>query len=163
MTYSLQCLHFYLFEQKNDNTFDINEYLNNFIDIYSGDKYILDALINKKINKENCIPIEIECISIIINVLQKLIKHQQTKEKISKNFANENFYQSLLKKLTENISELLELNYTKYKNYLNQSKDDINIIISSNPRKRRRKKRNKINRRRKKICESISNIYRQRS
>ena len=133
MTYSLQCLHFYLFEQKNDNTFDINEYLNNFIDIYSGDKYILDALINKKINKENCIPIEIECISIIINVLQKLIKHQQTKEKISKNFANENFYQSLLKKLTENISELLELNYTKYKNYLNQSKDDINIIISSNP------------------------------
>ena len=129
LTYSLQCLYFFLFEKKDEIVIDKNKYLNNFINIYSGDKYILNALLNIQIDKENCIPIKIECISIIINVLQEFQNNKIIKEKLEKNIVNENTYELILKKLTEIVSELLELNYTKYKSYLIQFNDD-NIIIN---------------------------------
>ena len=124
-TYSLQCLHYFLFDKKEEIITDKNEYLNNFINIYSGDKYILDALMNIQINKENCIPIKIECTLIIINVLQEFLKNKISKEKLAKDLANQNNYELILKKLTEIISELLELNYTKYNSYLVEFNDDI--------------------------------------
>ena len=125
----MQCLYIFLFKQKENQIInDKNDFLNNFINIYSGDKYIFDALLNIQINKENCIPVKIEFLSIIINLLQEFIKNKLTKEKLEKYLENGNTYELLLKKLTETISELLELNYTKYKMYLSQFKEDEIII-----------------------------------
>ena len=134
LTYALQCLSFYLFEDKDEiiSEKDKNIYLNNFINVYSGDQYILNALLNMQINKDNCIPIDIECISIIINILQEFQKNKITKEKLEKTLAKENLYESITKKLTEIISELLELNYTKYKIYLNKFNDDEKTMNNSN-------------------------------
>ena len=150
-TYALQCLHFCLFEKNNEIIKDKNNYLNNFINAYSGDNYILKALLSMEINKDNCFPIEIECISIIINFLQELEKQKQTKEKLAKNLENEEIYLSILVKLSKTISQLLELNYTKYKNYLNQFTDDIKIINNSNE-----EKGNRIN---DSIAKLIKNIF----
>ena len=126
LTYTLQCLSFYLFENKDEiiSQKDKNNYLDNFINKNSGEHYILNALLNMQINKDNCIPIDIECISIIINILQELQKNKITKEKLEKTLAKENIYELILTNLTETISELLELNYTKYKTYLNQFNDE---------------------------------------
>ena len=126
LTYTLQCLSFYLFENKDEiiSQKDKNNYLDNFINKNSGEHYILNALLNMQINKDNCIPIDIECISIIINILQELQKNKITKEKLEKTLAKENIYELILTNLTETISQLLELNYTKYKTYLNQFNDE---------------------------------------
>ena len=48
-----------------------------------------------QINKDNCIPIDIECISIIINILQELQKNKITKEKLEKTLAKENIYERI--------------------------------------------------------------------
>ena len=134
LTYALQCLSFYLFENKDEKMSEKekNNYLNNFINIYSGDQYILNALLNMQINQDNCIPIDIECISIIIKILQEFQKNKITKEKLEKTLAKENLYELIIKKLTEIISELLELNYTKYKIYLNKFNDDEKTMNNSN-------------------------------
>ena len=126
LTYSLQCLYYFLFEKKINNEIikDKNDYLNNFINLYSGDKYILESLLKIEIDKENCYPIKIECLTIVINILQEFMKNRLTKEKIEKNLNNGNTYEILIKKLSDLISELLELNYTKYKTYLNQFNDE---------------------------------------
>ena len=154
-TYSLQCLYFFLFEQKeNEIIINKNDFLNNFINIYSGDKFIFEALLNIQINKENCIPVKIECLSIIINLLQELMKNKLTKEKIEKNLENGNTYELLLKKLTETISELLEFNYTKYKLYLSKIKDDV-IIINNNSDDKNNKNENIENI----ISKLISDIF----
>ena len=130
LTYSLQCLYYFLFEKKINNEIisNKNDYLNYFINVYSGDKYILESLLYIEIDKENCYPIKIECLTIMINILQEFIKNKLTKEKIDKNLSNGNTYELVIKKLSDIISELLELNYTKYNNYLNKFKDDVIII-----------------------------------
>ena len=130
LTYSLQCLYYFLFEKKINNEIikDKNDYLNNFINVYSGDKYILESLLKIEIDKENCYPIKIECLTIVINILQEFMKNRLTKEKIEKNLSNGNTYELIIKKLSDIISELLELNYSKYNNNLNKFKDDVIII-----------------------------------
>ena len=154
LTYTLQCLSFYLFENKDEiiSQKDKNNYLNNFINKYSGDEYILKALLNMQINKDNCIPIDIECITVIINMLLELQKNKITKEKFEKTLSKENIYESLLKNLTETISELLELNYTKYKIYLNQLNNEEKTTNNSNEKKDEMENINNI------IAKLIENI-----
>ena len=155
MNYSMQCLYYFLFEKKNNNEIikDKNDYLNNFINIHSGDKFIIEALLNIQIDKDNCIPIKIECLSIIINILQEFIKNKLTKEKIENKLGNENTYELILKKLTDIISQLLELNYTKYNYYLNQFKDEVIILNNSQEKNNNNENVNNT------IAKLISNIF----
>ena len=140
MTYSLQCFDFFLFElneptitkDMNNNINQLiwnkNTFLNNFINIYSPEKIILECLLNTQLNKEKCKLIEIENISIMIKVLLELYKYKQKdiKEKFENIYNDKNIYDKIIKKLTEILIELLEFNYLKYNNYLNQFNDDIN-------------------------------------
>ena len=59
------------------------------------DKYILEALLNLKIEKQNCKPIDIECISIIINVLNEF---QNYKIKSKEILVKKELYEQIIKK-----------------------------------------------------------------
>ena len=134
LTYSLQCLYYFLFDKKNSKNKQINqvvpdkkEFLNNFIGVHHGDKLILGNLLNININKDNCKPIQIECITIIIDVLNEIEKYKEKENeiKLGNIFENKDLYNDALKKISEIISNLLELNFTKYINYINQINDDF--------------------------------------
>ena len=155
LTYSLQCFYYFLFDKKNENDKKINqvipdkkEYLNNFIGIHHGDKILLDTLLNIKIDSNNCNPIKIECLNIIIDVLNEieLYKQNEKETKFENFFDDKDLFNNSLNILTNIISNLLELNYTKYKNYLIQGSDDINDHNTNN-------NGNKIN-----INENISKL-----
>ena len=155
LTYSLQCIHFFLFEKKDNEIINNKtEYLNNFINIYLGHEYILNSLLNIQIEKENCIPIKIECLSIIINILQELKKNKITKDQLEKIFSEEKIYISILKKLSETLIILLELNYSKYNEYLNKYNDENNEINNLN--NLNKKKINNVN---EKIAKLMENIF----
>ena len=139
LTYSLQCFYYFLFDINNEKDKQINqiipdkkEYLNNFIGIYHVDKLILDNLLKIQIDQGNWKPIQIECITIIIDILNGIEKYKQKqkekekeKEKSFENlYDNTELFNNTLKQLTEIISSLLELNYNNYKNYLIQGNDD---------------------------------------
>ncbi len=134
LTYSLQCIYIFLFDKNKEKDKQVNqilpnknEYLNNFIGIYHLDKLIFDILSNINIDKNNCEPIQIECLTNIIDVLNEIEKF---KENGGANFENifekKDLLNNTLKKLTDIISNLLVLNYTKYKEYINQINDDSN-------------------------------------
>ena len=134
LTYSLQCFYYFLFDKKNTKDKQINqiipnkkEFLNNFIGVHHGDKLILGNLLNININKDNCKPIQIECTTIIIDVLNEIEKYKEKENEIKFEniFDNKDSYNDALKKITEIISNLLELNFTKYTNYINQINDDF--------------------------------------
>ena len=157
-TYSLQCFNFYLFEKKDekkedkkeeiedststDKIPDKDEFLNNFINVHFIDKYILEALLNLKIEKQNCKPIDIECISIIINVLNEF---QNYKIKSKEILVKKELYEQIIKKLTEIISELMEFNFIKYKNYLDQINDDTTEIQKASSSNNKSKSNNDSN------------------
>ena len=133
ITYSLQCYYYFLFDKKNSKDKQINqiipdkkEFLNNFILIHHGDKLILDKLLNIYINKDNCKPIQIECLTIIIDVLNEIEKYKENEKEIKFEniFENKDLYNNTFKKISEIISNLLELNYSNYSNYINQINDD---------------------------------------
>ena len=136
LTYSLQCIYIFLFDKNKEKDKQVNqilpnknEYLNNFIGIYHLDKIIFDILLLYiNIDKNKCEPIQIECLTNIIDVLNEIEKYKENK--IEANFENifekKESLNNTLKKLTEIVSNLLELNYTKYKEYINQIDDDSN-------------------------------------
>ena len=135
LTYSLQCLYHFLFNKTNEKDKQINqiipdkkEYLNNFIGLYHGDKLIFDKLLNINIDKDNIKPIQIQCLTQIIDVLNEIEKYKENEKEIKFEniFENKDLYNNTLKKLTEIISSLLELNYIKYNNCINQINDDSN-------------------------------------
>ena len=141
LTYTLQCFYFFLFDKKNETDNQINqiiqnkkEYLNNFIGFLHADKLIFDILLNININKDKCKPIQIECISIIIDVLNAFEKYKKNEKEIK--FENilesKDILNNTLRKLTEIISNLLQLNYTKYNNYIIQINDDSNEYLNNN-------------------------------
>ena len=141
LTYSLQCFYYFLIDKKNGKDKQVNqiipdkkEFLNNFIEVHHGDKIILDKLLNININKDNCKPIEIECLTIIIDVLNEIEKYKENeKEKKFENiFENKELYNNTFKKISDIFSNLLELNYTKYKSYINQINDDSNDYSNEN-------------------------------
>ena len=135
LTYSLQCFYHFLFSSNNEKDKQVNsllpnkkEYLNNFIGIYHGDKLIFDKLLYINIDKDNFKPIQIQCLTSIIDVLNEIEKYKETETetKFENIFENKDLYNNTLKKLIEIISNLLGLNYTKYRNYINQTNDDSN-------------------------------------
>ena len=132
LTYSLQCLYYFLFTKNNRQINQIlpdkKEYLNNFISVYHGDKLIFDKLLNININKDNIKPIQIQCLTQIIDVLNEIehYKENEKQVKFENILENKDLYNITLKKLTHIISNLLELNYTKYHNYIDQINDDSN-------------------------------------
>ena len=135
LTYSLQCLYHFLFNKNNEKNRQINqilpdkkEYLNNFISIYHGDKLIFEKLLNTNIDKDNIRPIQIQCLTQIIDVLNEIEKYKENEKQIKFDniFEKKDLYYTTLKKLTDIISNLLELNYTKYNNYIDQINDDLN-------------------------------------
>ncbi len=141
LTYSLKSIYNSLFDKEKKKDKKVNqilinkkEYLNNFIKIYQGDKLIFDTLINISIDKNNCKPIKIECLTAIIDVLNEIEKYiENEKDSNFENiFGNSNLLHSTLKKLTEIITNLLELNYIKYKEYSNQINEDLNDININN-------------------------------
>jgi ubiquitin C-terminal hydrolase len=135
LTYSLQCFYYFLFDKKNGKDKKVNqiihdkkEFINNFIEVHHGDKLILDKLLNININKDNCRPIQIECLTIIIDMLNEIenYKENEKSKKFENIFESKERYKDTLIKISDNIANLLELNYTKYKNYFNQINDDSN-------------------------------------
>ena len=133
LTYSLQCFYYFLFDINNEKDKQINqiipdkkEYLNNFIGIYHVDKLILDNLLKIQVEQGDWKPIQIECLTIIIVILNSIEKYKQKeKEKSFENlYDNKDLFDNTLKQLTEIISSLLELNYNNYKNYLIEGNDD---------------------------------------
>ena len=156
LTYSLQCINFYILNT-NQTANNKTEFLNNFIKIQHGDKLIYDILLNINIDPKNCTPIQIECLNVFIDLLNTI---EISKEKIDMNQTQNGAETSistngstnvnniidkiginnLLKKLFEIISDLLELNYEKYKSnvmYSHENNDeninidnDINSTIS---------------------------------
>ena len=141
LTYSLHCLNYFLFDKKNEKNNQINkiipdkkEYLNNFISVYHGDKIIYDKLLFINIDKNNCNPIQIECLTLIIDILNEIEKYKESQKetKFENIFENKKLYNTYFKNLTEIISNLLALNYTKYKDYINQIKEDEIKDYSSN-------------------------------
>ncbi len=148
LTYSLQCFNYALFiddgiynenDDNENNSIKIeekellnkDEFLDNILHTYHLDKLIIEKLIEINIDIENCHPIQIECLSIIINVLMQLENYKEKKMKTEINdnkeiFLNdEKLYNSLLKKLSDIISNLLGLDYDKYKNYLMEDRDEL--------------------------------------
>ena len=133
LTYSLQCFYYFLFDINNEKDIQINqiipdkkEYLNNFIGIYHVDKLILDNLLKIQIEQGNWKPIQIECLTIIIDINNAIEKYKQKEKetKFENLYDNKDLFNNTLKQLTEIISSLLELNYNNYKNYLIQGNDD---------------------------------------
>jgi len=133
LTYSLQCFYYFLFDINNEKDKQINqiipdkkEYLNNFIGIYHVDKLILDNLLKIQIEQGNWKPIEIECLTIMIDILNGIEKYKQKEKETNfeKIYDNEELFNNTLKQLTEIISSLLELNYNNYKDYLIQGNDE---------------------------------------
>ena len=161
MTYSLQCFYYFLFDKKNGKDKDINqiipnkkEYLKKFIGIYKGDKLLIDKLLCIKIDSNNCKPIQIECLTNIIDVLYEIEKFKKNEKEIQFEsiFGKNNLLIDLINKLTEINLSLLELNYTKYKNYLFQGNDDNNEHNKNN------NEMNKININ-ENIAKLIGNIF----
>ena len=157
LTYSLQSFYYFLFDKKNAKDKQIKqiipdkkEFLNNFIGVQHADKLALDNLLNIYINKDNCKPIQIECSTIIIDLLNEIekFKEKENEIKFENIFENKDLYNDTLKKITEIISNLLELNFTKYANYINKINDDDFIENNS-------KSNDNI---RKNINEKISNL-----
>ena len=125
LTYSLKCFYFFVFDKNNDKDIQVNqilpnkrEYLNNFIKVHSGDKLLLNILLNTKIEPNNCKPIQIECLTILIDVLNKIERYKQSEGEIKLNNFFNNKDPNLIK-LTNMISNLLLLNYNKYLYYFN--------------------------------------------
>ena len=157
ITYSLQCFYYFLFDKKNAKDKQINqivpdkkEFLNNFILIHHGDKLILDKLLNINIIKDNCKPIQIECLNIIIDVLNEIEKYKEneSEKKFENIFENKDLYNNTFKKISEIISNLLELNYIKYTDYITQINDDT---TESNSKNNEAYRKTKIN-------ENIANL-----
>ena len=155
LTYSLYCFNYFLFnkdskiEKEIKNIIsDKNEYLNNFIGIYHGDIIIYDKLLSINIDKNNYNPIQMECITLIIEVLNEIENYKENHKDIQfKNiFENKELYNNYLKKFTEIISNLLELNYIKYEEFINQINDDSNDYSNLN------------NERKKDIYEDIADL-----
>ena len=129
LTYTLKCFYFFIFDKNNDKDVQINqilpnkrEFLNNFIRIHKGDILLLNILLSTKIESNDCKPIQIECLTILIDVLIRIEKYKQNeKETKFNNYINnkESIYNFSLINLTNLISNLLELNYTKYIYYFN--------------------------------------------
>ena len=141
LTYSLKSIYNCLFDKNKKKDKQANqilpnkkEYLKNFIEIYHGEKLIFDKLLLINIDKNKCKPIEIECLTIIIDVLNEMEKYK--KNETNSNF--ENFFEksdllsNTLQKLTDIIINLLELDYNKYKEYTTQTDDDSNDIYTNN-------------------------------
>ena len=107
---------------------DKKENLNNFINIYHGDQLIFHTLLDIDINKDNIKPIQIQCLTQIIDVLIEIEKYKENEKqvKFENTLENKDLYKNTLKKITDIISNLLELNYTKYNNYIDQINDDSN-------------------------------------
>ena len=136
ITYSLQCFYFVLFDKTNENNekeeneekIDKNDFLKNFIEIYHMDKILIDKLLEFNIDTNNCHPIQIECLNMIIEVLGEFEKYKENKmEQENANILNDvNLYNNLIKKLTEIISNLLRLDFNIFKNYLIEEIDDLN-------------------------------------
>ena len=158
LTYSLQCINLYILNT-NQEASNKTDFLNNFIKIQHGDKLIYDILLNIIIDPKNCTPIQIEFLNVLIDLLntieifQEKIVTNQTQNGAEtttttngsetsnvNNIIDEISINTLLKKLFEIISNLLELNYGKYKSnvmYFHENNDenviadnDINTIIS---------------------------------
>ena len=155
LTYSLQCFHHFLFNTNNEADKNVNqilpnkkEYLNNFIEIFHGDKLIFEKLLCINIDKDNFKPIQIQCLTYIIDVLNEIEKYKENEKetKFENIFENKDLYNNTLKKLIDIISNLLGLNYTKYKNYINQINDDSN------------EKNKQNNKEKEKINENIANL-----
>ena len=148
LTYSLQCFEYALFftdenkeneENKENNSFKIDgkeslkkdEFLNNIIETYHFDKLIVEILLEMNIDINNCNQIQIECLSIILNVLIQLENYKAKKMEIETEIKNKNifddekFFNSLLKKMSDIISNLLLLDYGRYKNYLIDDIDEF--------------------------------------
>ena len=125
MTYSLRCIYYFLFDKKNKNNEVINknEYIRNFIDIQQGDKIIINKLLDIEIDSNNCRPIQIECLKIIIYVLNEFEKYKENNKMDieEQTIFNEYLLNNIFKKLTEIISNLLGFYYDEYDDY-----DDIN-------------------------------------
>ena len=150
LTYSLKCIFYVLFNDDNINTEEnemdeendekqINkeEFLNNFIEIQHVDKIIIDILLDMKIDQYNLKSIEIDCLTILMNVLNELEKYKENKmeeEKANNILNDENLYKKVLKKCTHIISYLL-----KYDNILMQ--DDSDSREDSFDEKRENKKK----------------------
>jgi len=157
MTYSLECLNYFLFD-KNDEKINKEEFLNNFIEVQKGEEIITNKLFDIKVDPNNVQIIEIECLNVIIDVLIGIEIFKGKKEKMEleaeeKNIKNEqslNLHNNILNKLTEIISNFLEFNYDIY-NDMSQESNDLNEsdIIE-------RDENININ---KKISDSISKIF----
>ena len=143
LTYSLQCFDYALFvedenKENKDNAFfktdekeilNKDEFLNNMIETYYFDKLMVQKLLEINIDINNCNQIQIECLSIIINVLIQLENYKGKKMEMEikrKNLFNDekNFY-TLLKKISYIISNLLLLDFGRYKNDLIEDIDEL--------------------------------------
>jgi ubiquitin C-terminal hydrolase len=139
LAYSLLCFNNFLLDKKNEKNHQVipdkKEFLNNFINIYHGDKLIYDKLLYINVDKNNCNPIQIECLTLIIDILYEIEKYKESQKgiKFENIFANKELYNTYFKTLTEIISNLLELNYAKYKDSINQmTEDDIKDNSANN-------------------------------
>ena len=135
MTYSLECLNYFLFDNDDADDEKINkeEFLNNFIEIQKGEEIITNKLFEIKVDPNNVQIIEIECLNVIIDVLTGIETFKGKKEKMeleaeeknNKNEQNLNLHNNILNKLTEIISNFLEFNYDIY-NDMSQDSNDLN-------------------------------------
>ena len=93
-------------------------------------KLIFDKLLGLNINKDNFKPIEMQCLTIIIDILNEIENYKENKKEANFEniFEDKELYNNTFKKLTEIISNLLELDYNKYKEYTTQTDDDSNDI-----------------------------------
>ena len=84
MTYSLECLNYFLFDKNDENDEKINkeEFLNNFIEVQKGKEIITNKLFDINIDPNNVQIIEIECLNVIIDVLTGIEIFKGKKEKM---------------------------------------------------------------------------------
>ena len=152
LTYSLQCIFNVLFNDDNaedneteennneeNNTEEINkeEFLNNFIEIHHGDKIIIDIFLDMKIDQYNLKSIQIDCLTILIKVLNELEKYKENKmeeEKTINILNDENLYNKVLKKCTDIISYLLKYDNNILQDDSNSSEDSFDEKIENEPK-----------------------------
>ena len=133
LTHNLQCFYNFLFKKEkstkktDEETVKMKEdYLNNFIVVHKCDEIILDLFLNKKISPKDCKHIEIECLSLIVNLIKGIEDYKLNKnDKKYKNISEQkDVHDKILKKSNEIISNLLELDIEILHNYLKKGEDD---------------------------------------